>query len=128
MKIRINNIECRKYATTKVDKIFYEIIKWSKNDHFGKEQEFRDNGYEDSFGGDFLQSPTGGHQIQKTFFKLPESCYTIAFLHLNKKEPDVELKSVGSRLLDLTKEERKDFFEVYEIINKKIYKKHFKND
>jgi hypothetical protein len=127
MKIRINNIECRKYTSTKVDKVFYEIIKWSANPHFGKEQEYRDKGYVDSFGGDFLQSPTGGHNIQKIFFEKPESCYMIASLHLNKREPDVELKSVGSRLLDLTKNEKSDFFEVYEIANPKIQKKHFKN-
>lgn len=124
MKIRINNIECRKYTSTKVDEVFYEIIKWSDNPHFGKEQEYRDSGYVDSFGGDFLQSPTGGHSIQKTFFVRPESCIMIASLHINKREPDINLKSVGSRLLELTERERADFFEVYEIANTKIYKKH----
>lgn len=127
MKIRINNIECRKYTSTKVDEVFYEIIKWSANPHFGKEQEYRDKGYVDSFGGDFLQSPTGGHNIQKTFFKSPETCYTIASIYLNKREPDTELKSVGSRLLDLNKKDRDDLFLVYSIANPKIHKKHFKN-
>lgn len=124
MKIRINNIECKKYTTTKTDEVFYEIIKWSANPYFGKEQEYRDKGYVDSFSGDFLQSPTGGHSMQKTFFKSTETCIMIASLHLNKREPDVELESVGSRLLDLTEEERVDFFEVYAIANPKIYKKH----
>ncbi len=128
MKIRINNIECRKYTATKVDEVFYEIIKWSENPYFGKEQEYRDNGYVDSFGGDFLQKENGGHSIQKTFFQSRETCITIASLHLNRREPDINLKSVGSRLLDLSKKDRDDLFLVYTIANPKIYKKHFKND
>lgn len=128
MKIRINNIECKKYTTTKVNEIFYEIIKWQPNPHFGKEQEYRNMGYVDSFGGEYLQSPTEGHSIQKSLFIYKESCFMIASLRLNRREPDINLESVGSRLLDLTEEEQKDFFEVYKLANQKIYKKHFKND
>jgi hypothetical protein len=127
MKIRINNIECRKYTSTKVDKVFYEIIKWTENEHYGKEQEYRDNGYVDSFGGDFLQD-SNGRSIQKSYFASKETCYMIASLHLNKREPDIELKSVGSRLLDLSKKDRDDLFLVYTIANPKIYKKHFKDE
>jgi hypothetical protein len=47
-------------------------------------------------------------------------------LELNYREPDVNLKSTGSRLLDLKVSEVKDFFKVYELANKKINKKHFK--
>jgi hypothetical protein len=52
----------------------------------------------------------------------------IASLRLNRREPDINLESVGSRLLDLTEDEQKDFFEVYKLANPRIYKKHFKND
>jgi hypothetical protein len=124
MKIRVNNIECRKYTATKTDDVHYEIVKWEKNLYFGKEEEYRKDGYVDSFGGDFLQK--NGSSIQKTFFNHEETCYTVASLNLNRKEPDVYLESVGSRLLDLTPEEIQDFFEVYRIANPKIYKKHFK--
>ena len=124
MKIRINNIECRKYKATKVDKLFYEIVKWDTNSRYGKEEEYRANGYEDSFSGDFLVK--NGHSILKTFFTTKEFCYTIATLELNYHEPDVNLKSTGSRLLDLKVSEVKDFFKVYELANKKINKKHFK--
>ncbi len=123
MKIRINNIECRKYTSTKVKEVFYEIVKWTENPHFGAEKAYRENGYEDSFGGDFLQNPNGS-SIQKSFFQSPETCCTIATLHLNKKEPDIDFKSVGSRLLDLNKGDRDDLFLVYTIANPKIYKKH----
>ena len=55
-----------------------------------------------------------------------ETCYIIASLYLNKKEPDIYLESVGSRLLDLTNEEQNTFFEVYRIANLKIAKKSLK--
>ena len=124
MKIRINNIECRKYTSTKTDEVHYEIVKWEHNKYYGQEEEYRKDGYVDSFGGDFLTK--NGTSIQKTFFTHKETCYTIAALYLNRKEPDVYLKSVGSRLLELEEEEIKDFFEVYRIANQKIYKKHFR--
>ena len=124
MKIRINNIECRKYTATKTDEVHYEIVKWENNTQFGKEKEYRDNGYVDSFGGDFLQK--NGHSIQKTFFERQETCYTVASLNLNMKEPCVYLESVGSRLLYLKKDDIKDFFVVYRLADQKISKKHFK--
>lgn len=124
MKIRINNIECRKYTTTHTKEPHYEIIKWEENILYGKEQEYREAGYVDSFGGDFLVKD--GHSISKSGFELKETCYTIASLILNRREPDVYLQSVGSRMLELDGDEIKDFFEVYRIANLKIYHKHFK--
>ena len=124
MKIRINNIECRKYTATKTDEVHYEIVKWENNTQFGKEKEYRDNGYVDSFGGDFLQK--NGHSIQKTFFERQETCYTVASLNLNMTEPCGDLESVGSRLLYLKKDDIKDFFEVYRLADQKISKKHFR--
>lgn len=125
MRIRINNIECRKYTATKTDDIHYEIIKWEPNEYFGQEEELRKEGYEDSFGGDFLVK--NGHNIQKTFFSTPEYCFTIASLRLNRREPCVYLESVGSRLLDLNEDEIKDFFEVYRSSVPRIEKKHFRD-
>lgn len=83
---------------------FFEILRWYSNPHYGKEQEYRDMGYTDSFGGDFLQSPSGS-SIQKTFFIKPESCYMIAHWEdLNDDECTPDLKFVGSRPLELTDE------------------------
>ena len=124
MKVRINNIEGRKYTSTKTKDTFYEIVLWRPNVYYNKEEEYRANGYEDSFSGDFLVK--NGRNIGKTLFIHKETCFALAHLNLNKKEPDIDLNSVGSRLLDLTDDEIKDFFEVYKLINKKIYKKHFK--
>lgn len=52
--IKIGDIECRKYATTKVDKLFYEIIKWEDNHYYNKMEGLIKEGYEESFSGEFL--------------------------------------------------------------------------
>ena len=38
--IRINNIEFRKYNSTKTKKPLYEIIKWESNFYYGKYDEY----------------------------------------------------------------------------------------
>ncbi len=119
MKYRINNIEFKKYTSSKTKKPLYEIIKWSPNVHFGKEEEYKKDGYVDNFEGGFLQKP--GHSIQKSFFTLPETCYVIAFIE--KEKDNWELKSVGERMLDLTPEEWEDFHKVYTLGQTKLNKK-----
>lgn len=117
-KIRINNIEFRKYNATKTNSPLYEIIKWDLNPHFNKEEEYRKNGYVDSFGGDFLQKE--GHSIQKSFFINPEICYVLAFI--KKEKESWELRSIGDRLLNLNKEEWNEFYEVYKLGQSKLIK------
>lgn len=124
MKIRINNIEARKYNSTKSEQSFYEIVKWEVNKLFGKEDEYREDGYVDSFGGDFLEK--NGHRISKSSFQSNESCFVVAFLRLNKSESDVDLESVGSRILDLSDSELSDFMDVYRLASEKIKIKYFK--
>lgn len=119
MRIRINNIEFKKYTSTKKDKPLYEIVKWEYNFYYGKEEEYRNNGYVDSFGGDFLQKE--GKSIQKSFFSSLESCYVIAFIEKGKES--WELKSVGERMLDLTPEEWVEFHQVYTLGQAKLNKK-----
>jgi hypothetical protein len=121
--IRINNIEFKKYNSTKTKKPFYEIIKWTNNPYYSKEQDYRKDGYIDSFGGDFLEKD--GHSIQKSFFENKQTCIVIAFIE--KGSESYELKSVGDRLLELTKEEKDDFFEVYKLGNKKLSKNESNN-
>lgn len=117
MKNRIGNIEFRKYPHDK-RKGFYEIVKWQSNPYYGREQEYRDNGYVDSFLGDSLTN--NGRSIQKTSFSLPETCYVLAFVE--KGNESWELRSVGERLLELTPEEVTTFFEVYRKGQKKLNK------
>lgn len=115
-KIRINNIEFRKYTTTKIKKKFYEIIKWQDNPYYGKEQEYLNRGYIESFGGDYLTD--GIKSISKSTFNIEESAYVIAFV-----ERDSEswyLKTVGNRMLELNNDELNDFIQVYRNGNKKL--------
>ena len=91
---------------------YFEILRWYANPHYGKEQEYRDSGYVDSFGGDFLQSPTGS-SIQKTFFIKPESCYMIAsWGNMDHDEKTPDLKFVGSRPLEIDEEEWSTFLRI----------------
>ena len=118
MNIRINNIECRE--TTYKSKE-YEFVKWEKNMYYGTEKELLDEGYErieyDSGGWAMTRS---NHTIDSSCFKNPETCYVIAWLEPNRREPDVNLLSVGSRLLDLSEEDMDAFFRVYKIANEMI--------
>ena len=115
MKIRINNIECRNQTSNSGN---YEIVKWYKNSYYGTEQEMLDEGYiyKDRY------YTKDNINIHEDCFKSPESCFVIAWLEINHNEPDVNLNTVGSRLLGLDNEERNDFFDVYRIANNKIFK------
>jgi hypothetical protein len=50
----------------------------------------------------------------------PESCYTIATLHYDGDEGCCDMKTIGPRLLQLSKPERDDFFTVYEYAEDRI--------
>ena len=126
MNIRINDIECRKtiYKTRE-----YEIIKWEKNTHYGTEKELLDKGFErvEYENGDWGMRKDN-YTINSSCFKSPYSCYVIAWLEPNPEEPDVNLVSVGSRLLELSKEEREIFFRIYEISHEMIMEKMSKEE
>lgn len=114
MKIRINNIECKKNSVGEM----FEILRWYPNSLYNQKLSYMKDGYIEEDG--FLRNKEKHVSIQSSIFDKKETCCVIAFLNYNHKEPDVDLKSVGSRLLDLTQEERNDFFQVYEIANKYI--------
>jgi hypothetical protein len=117
IKVKVGNIECRKYTATKTISIYYEIVKWDDNPHYNKMQDYLDDGYEESFCGDFLLKDS--RSIQKTSFNLPKYCFTIASLY---KGEEWYLQSVGSRICELNSQELEDFLEVYKLANKKLNK------
>lgn len=119
MKVRINNIEFRKYTSTKTTKPLYEIVKWEPNPYYGKKQQYLDNDYKLNFEGWGLTKD--GHTIDLKFFDNVEGCFTIAFIE--KGSESWELRSVGERLLDLTPEEWNDFHSVYTLGQAKLHKK-----
>ena len=120
-KVRINNIECRKYTSTKTPDTHYEIIKWYKNKFYNKKDKMLADGFRETFDG----ITNGSYSISNSCFINEESCYTVASLYLDRKEPDVYLESVGSRLVELSNDEIIDLFDVYRIVNKNIKKIHF---
>ena len=115
MKIRINNYECRK-TNGSYD---YELLKWYTNSYYGKEQQMIDEGWEKVTNPNGTWSLKKGHKnVHESCFKNPESAYVIAFLEINHKEPDINLITVGSRMLDV--EDTNDFLLVYRLAVEKI--------
>ena len=97
----------------------FEIVKFEKNPYFGKYQEYLEDGYEESFNGDFLQKDR--RSIQKTFFEREESCYTLAsWDNINHDELTPDLKFCGSRPFDLDARELKVFMQLALIGQKEI--------
>ena len=117
MKIRIENIECR-FAQNQ-----YEFVKWYPNKYFGTKAQLIADGYELIVSqDDDFSLVKHNHHIHGSCFQSPESCFTIATIIYDKNEYCTEIKSVGSRLLDLTKKEKNYFFEVYHYADKQIKK------
>jgi hypothetical protein len=112
MKVRINNIECR------FSQGCYEIVKWSPNGYYNKQEEYLADGWELD-GGFFRRNNVS---IQASIFDSPEHCHTVATMHYDAGEGCCDMKTVGPRLLDLNKMDRKDFFAVYELTEKRIRK------
>jgi hypothetical protein len=123
MKIRIENIECR-FSQNQ-----YEFVRWYPNKYFGTKDKLIAEGYElHNIHDDNFILTKGNHTIHDSCFLNPEGCFTIATIVYNKKEYYTEIKSVGNRLLGLTKKERNYFFEVYKYADKQIRKESKSND
>lgn len=115
VKVRINNIELRK--TGYKNEYRYEFIKWQTNEHFGKLEDYMKDGYVMSPSGESIRN--GCRIIDLSMFKLPETCYVIAWLKKHK-EGGWDMETVGDRLIDLDKQERDEFFELYKVfVNRK---------
>lgn len=121
MRVRINNIECRQTIYKPRE---YEIILWYPNQYYGREEAMiEDEGYKRvEYDGDWGLSKNG-YTVNSSCFKNPESCYVVAWLEPNYKEPDINLVTVGSRLLELSEEDRATFFRVYNIADGMIQDK-----
>jgi len=101
---------------------FFELVKWEANNYYGKLQEYLDDDWVVSFGGEFLQK--GGTSISLSFFtRSPESCYMLAmWTKLDHDECSPDLKFVGSRPMDLSKDEQATFMELATLGQKHIEK------
>jgi hypothetical protein len=100
----------------------YDIVKFEPCPYYGRLKEFLADGWEHN--GDFVHK--NSHSIDINFFSKPELCCTISVLKVDHKEPDVDMRTIGSRLTDLNDDEWLDFIQVYRIANHKISNEHFK--
>ena len=86
----------------------WEISAIEQNPYYGKEAEYREMGYTDSFGGDFLTK--NNTSIQKSFFISPESKYMLAhWENIDHDEKSPDLRFVGARPFDLSVEDQRSF-------------------
>jgi len=126
MNIRIDNIECK--PTDYKDRE-YQIVKWGVNPYYGNVEKMMDEGYTK------VEYDNGEWGLTKDFctihgscFKNPETCYVIAWLKPNHKEPDIDMETVGNRVLDLEQNELNTFMRVYRIAHELIMEKMAKNE
>ena len=123
MRIRIDNIECR-FSQER-----YEIVKWYTNKYYGSEESMIEEGYERVvYDNGSWAMKKDWSTIHGSCFANPESCYTIASLEWNQDEFCNTLVTVGPRLLDLSKEERDEFFEVYKYAEDRIKQENLEDD
>ena len=99
MKVRINNIEFRKYTSTKTTKPLYEIVKWGDLIlNYGKKQQYLDNDYKLNF--ERLGFNKDGHTIDLKFFLI--MLKDVLLLLYRKGSESWELRSVGEKIVKLT--------------------------
>ena len=111
--IRIENIELKK---TKYKDSLYEFVKCYSNSYYEQKEIMLKDGWQETMDGVMRNHC----HIHKSCFENPESCYVIAWL---KKDNDGwYMETVGSRLLDLSIEERNIFFDIYKKADKKLNK------
>lgn len=120
MNIRINNIGARPAVylgkAPEDAHLHVHIVKYNVNEKYGKLEEYLKDGWEDQ--GRCICKPQ--MSIDKNCFLDKEYLYTVAYLNYEEDNYFTRLESVGERLLELSKEERNDFWEVYEIANRKL--------
>lgn len=133
MKIRINSIGAEQtvyLCKKKPEDAEYDIsiVKYHPNRYYGELENYINNGWEDC--GDFVRDKDhkGSVSIDKKCFEGKERNYVLAFLKYNNKEGVTELTSVGDRLLYIEEEDKKDFWEVYKIADRKLLELADKDD
>ncbi len=127
MNVRIGNIECRQTIYKERE---YEIIKWQVNQYYGNEEKMiNEDGYTKVKydNGDWGLNKDF-HTINSSCFKNPETCYVIAWLKPNRKEPDVNMEVVGNRMLELEQSELSTFMRVYRIAHELIMEEITENE
>ena len=111
---RVNNIAFRIESNGSL-----HIVKYYPNSYYGRYDSMVEGGWEKTADGSLYYDSVF---VDKSCFKNPESCYTLALLELDREEYTTNLRTVGDRVLDLNKREREDFFKVYKKAHKYLLK------
>ena len=117
MNFRVGNIECRK-----TDSLKYEIVQWYPNSFYGKKQSYLDAGWQE------IQNDYNKRKylskdsctIPQNVFEHKESCQVVAFLEHNNIALEVDMHTVGSRLLRLDEDDLDSFMSLYRIADQFI--------
>jgi hypothetical protein len=122
MKIRINNIGARKPAyigSPPADAHRrLSIVLYYPCQYYGKLDEYLADGWE--YVDEGTRITKNNCTISKSFFDLEELLMSIADLEYDSSEDCTNLETVGERVLNLSKQNREDFFEVYELAARKL--------
>jgi hypothetical protein len=125
MKIRINNIGARPPVYIgKPPKNAYRrlsIVQYYPCQYYGKLEEYLADGWEYVDEGTRIRKDNC--TISKSFFDKEELLMGIADLEYDSSEDCTNLETVGERVLNLSKQNREDFFEVYALAAKRLTKK-----
>ena len=122
MKIRINNIGARppvyigqppKNAYRRLSIVLYYPCQY-----YGKLEEYLADGWEYVDEGTRLRKDNC--TMSKSFFDKEELLMGIADIEYDSNEDCTNLETVGERVLNLSKKDREDFFEVYELAARKL--------
>lgn len=122
IKIRINNIE----FVSASDNLSGEFRKYYKNEKFDKLEEYLKDGYVLSPLGNFVKKDN--YSIDVSLFNREELCLVIGDLDYNTNEDCCTLTSIGTRILNLSPQDREDFFSVYHFAESKMHTLNFNND
>ena len=122
MKIRINNIGAKKPAyigSPPADAHRrLSIVQYYPCQYYGKLDEYLADGWEYVDEGTRIRKDNC--TISKSFFDLEELLMGIADITYDPSEDCTNLETVGERVLNLSKADREDFFEVYELAARKL--------
>ena len=125
MKIRINNIGVRPptYISKPPENAEHtlNIVQYYTNCYHGRLDEYLANGWE--YVDDNTRISKLNCTISVSAFDNEESCMVIAYITYDTDECVTDLKSVGERILNLSEDDRKDFFEVYKIAANRMKEK-----
>lgn len=123
MENRISNISFEERINLKGEK-YVQILNYYPNELFNLKDEYIKKGYIEKSG--FLEYER--YKINIECFNSQECCYVLADVYVDFRETDIYLKTIGNRVLELSKDELIIFFEVYKNSDTFLRNKYLKSE